>query len=266
MRQNHLPHSHPCRYFFHRTVNQLYSSSAQFPRTVLITGGSRGIGAACVRTFTERGCQVAFFYEKSHELANALAADTGARAICVDIADRAAVFAAVEALVGEWGAISCLVNNAGIAQFSLFTDITEADWSRMIGVNLSGVFYCTQAALPGMIREKYGRIINISSIWGLTGASCEVHYSAAKAGVIGLTRALAKELGPSGITVNCVAPGVIETEMNAALDDQTRAALCEETPLGCIGTPEDIAKAVLYFADAPFVTGQILSPNGGIVI
>ena len=146
------------------------------------------------------------------------------------------------------------------------TDITEAEWARMMEVHLGGTFRCTQAVLPGMIREKFGRIINISSIWGLTGASCEVHYSAAKAGIIGMTRGLAKELGPSGITVNCVAPGVIDTEMNAALDEETREALCEETPLGCMGTVKDITDAVMYFASAPFVTGQVLSPNGGIVI
>ncbi len=238
----------------------------RFPERVLVTGGSRGIGAACVRAFTVRGCRVAFLYARSDEAAAALTAETGALAVKADVADRDAVFAAVERITAEMGGIDCLVNNAGIAQFRLFTDITHQEWQRMLDVNLGGVFHCTQAVLPGMIREKYGRIINLSSIWGLTGASCEVHYSAAKAGIIGLTRALAKELGPSGITVNCVAPGVIETEMNAALDAVTRAALCDETPLECIGRPEDIANAVLYFAAAPFVTGQVLSPNGGIVI
>lgn len=238
----------------------------RFPQSVLITGGSRGIGAACVRAFAARGCRVAFLYARSDEAAAQLAAETGALAVKADVADREAVFAAAAQIAAENGTIDCLVNNAGIAQFRLFTDITPEEWQRMLDVNLGGVFHCTQAALPGMIREKYGRIINLSSIWGLTGASCEVHYSASKAGIIGLTRALAKELGPSGITVNCVAPGVIETEMNAALDAETRAALCEETPLECIGRPEDIARAVLYFAEAPFVTGQVLSPNGGIVI
>lgn len=238
----------------------------RFPSRILITGGSRGIGAACVRAFTAHGCRVAFLYAASDAAAEALAAETGAYAIRADVADRERVFAAVDAAKAKLGTIDCLVNNAGIAQFRLFSDITPEEWHRMIDVNLGGVFHCTQAVLPGMIHEKFGRIINISSIWGLTGASCEVHYSAAKAGIIGLTRALAKELGPSGITVNCVAPGVIDTEMNAALDDDTRAALCEETPLGCIGTTQDIADSVLYFAGAGFVTGQVLSPNGGIVI
>lgn len=239
----------------------------RFPARVLITGGSRGIGAACVRAFAARGAKVAFLYARSDEAAAALAAETGAVAIRADVADRDAVFAAVdEARAALGGSIECLVNNAGIAQFRLFTDITPAEWQRMLDVNLGGVFHATQAVVGDMIREKYGRIINLSSIWGLTGASCEVHYSASKAGVIGLTQALAKELGPSGITVNCVAPGVIDTEMNAALDDETRAALCDETPLEAIGRPEDIAAAVLYFAAAPFVTGQVLSPNGGIVI
>lgn len=238
----------------------------RFPQSVLITGGSRGIGAACVRAFAARGCRVAFLYIRSDEAAALLSAETGALAVKADVADRDAVFAAVARVAEVNGSIDCLVNNAGIAQFRLFTDITPEEWKKMLDVNLGGVFHCTQAVLPQMIREKYGRIINLSSIWGLTGASCEVHYSAAKAGIIGLTRALAKELGPSGITVNCVAPGVIETEMNAALDADTRAALCEETPLESIGRPEDIARAVLYFAEAPFVTGQVLSPNGGIVI
>lgn len=244
----------------------LQTLSDRFPARVLVTGGSRGIGAACVRAFAARGCAVAFLYAKSDDTAAALAAETGALAVRADVADRAAVFAAVERITAELGGIDCLVNNAGIAQFRLFTDITPDEWQRMLDVNLGGIFHCTQAVLPGMIHEKYGRIINLSSIWGLTGASCEVHYSASKAGIIGLTRALAKELGPSGITVNCVAPGVIETEMNAALNADTRAALCDETPLECIGRPEDIAEAVLYFAAAPFVTGQVLSPNGGIVI
>lgn len=242
------------------------SREERFPRTALVTGGSRGIGAACVREFARRGVRTAFLYAAAHEAAAALAAETGAVAVCADVADRSAVEAALAQITAELGPIECLVNNAGIAQFRLFTDITEAEWARMMEVHLGGSFRCTQAVLGGMIREKYGRIINISSIWGLTGASCEVHYSAAKAGIIGMTRALAKELGPSGITVNCVAPGVIDTEMNAALDAETRNALCEETPLGCIGTVKDITDAVMYFAAAPFVTGQVLSPNGGIVI
>lgn len=238
----------------------------RFPARILITGGSRGIGAACVRAFRARGAEVSFLYATSDDAAAALSAETGAYAVRADVADRKQVLAAVGAIRAKMGKIDCLVNNAGIAQFRLFTDITEDEWHRMLEVNLGGAFHCTQAVLPDMIHEKYGRIINVSSIWGLTGASCEVHYSAAKAGLIGMSRALAKELGPSGITVNCVAPGVIDTDMNAALDAGTRAQLCEETPLGTIGRPEDIADAVLYFAGAGFVTGQVLSPNGGIVI
>ena len=238
----------------------------RFPSCVLVTGGSRGIGEACVRAFCARGSKVAFLYARSDDAAARLSAETGALAIKADVADRAAVFSAVQKVRETLGPIECLVNNAGIAQFRLFTDITEEEWRRMMEVNLFGALHTTQAVLPDMIHDKYGRIINLSSIWGLTGASCEVHYSAAKAGVIGMTQALAKELGPSGITVNCVAPGVIETEMNAALDAETRAALCEETPLGVIGRPEDVVDAVLYFAAAPFVTGQVLSPNGGILI
>lgn len=175
------------------------------------------------------------------------------------------MFAQIERL---YGGVDILINNAGVAQQKLFTDITAEDWAAMIGVNLTGVFHCTQAALPYMIRQKRGSIVNVSSIWGLCGASCEVHYSAAKAGVIGLTKALAKELGPSHITVNCVAPGVIDTEMNGGLDSEALAALAEETPLGRIGTAEEVAESVWFLAGggAPFLTGQVIQPNGGIVI
>ena len=161
-----------------------------------------------------------------------------------------------------------LVNNAGIAQIKLFSDITDEDWSRMIDTNLSGSFYTSREASRAMVAQHFGRIINIGSMWGKVGASCEVHYSASKAGLRGLTMALAKELGPSGITVNCVAPGVVDTEMNSVLSQEDMNALCEETPLERIGTPKEIAKSVLFLAsdDADFITGQVLSPNGGFVI
>ena len=235
---------------------------------VLITGGSRGIGAACVRAFAKKGARVVFFYRNSEESALALAAETGAHAMRVDITDADAVVSAVSAVENLIGGIDVLVNNAGIAQIKLFTDLSLADWRTMIDTNLSGAFYVTQAAVRGMISRKHGRIINIGSMWGKVGASCEVHYSAAKAGLRGMTMALAKEMGPSGITVNCIEPGVIETEMNAMLDAETRAALCDETPMGRLGTPEEIAAAVCFLAseEAGFITGQVIGVDGGFAV
>ncbi len=242
-------------------------------RTVWITGASRGIGRACALRFAHAGDRLALLYHHNDAAAAQTAADCralGAQVLLLraDVADRGAVFDAAEAIRLELGLVDVLINNAGIAQQKLFTDITESDWRRMTGVNLDGVFYCCQAALPGMIHRKSGRIINISSMWGQVGASCEVHYSAAKAGVIGLTRALAKEVGPSGICVNAIAPGVIDTEMNAALDAATTRALCDETPLERLGTPDDVARAAEFLAGpgGAFVTGQILGVNGGFII
>lgn len=235
---------------------------------ILITGGSRGIGAACVRAFCRRGDRVAFIYHQSEIAAKDLANETGAIAICADVTDSSAVSEAVTYAEKALGSIDVLVNNAGIAQMKLFTDLTDEDWRRMIDTNLSGVFYVTRAVAKGMIRQQNGRIVNIGSMWGKVGASCEVHYSAAKAGLRGFTMALAKELGPSSITVNCIEPGVIDTEMNAALDEETRSSLCEETPLCRLGRPEEIAEAVCFFASegASFITGQILGVDGGYAI
>ncbi len=239
-------------------------------QTALITGASRGIGRAIARQLAEDGFRVIVHYNTSEDEAMTLleelnqAADTECMAVQADVADRAQV----EAMFSRAGGVDVLVNNAGIAQQKLFTDITEQDWDIMFGVDVKGVFHCCQCALPYMIHQKRGKIINISSIWGQVGASCEVHYSAAKAAVIGLTKALAKELGPSGIQVNCIAPGVIQTEMNAHLDEETRKELKEETPLGGIGTPEDIAGAASFLAGSrsDFITGQVIGVNGGIVI
>lgn len=231
----------------------------------LVTGASRGIGAAIARVLAREGWTVAVHYQTGRAEAEALAAELGGCAVCADVSDSGQVAAMEEAVRRELGPISLLINNAGIAQQKLFTDLTDADWDRMFAVDVRGVFLCCRAVLPEMIRRKQGNIVNISSVWGVVGASCEVHYSAAKAAVIGLTKALAKEVAPSGIRVNCVAPGVIATGMNAAFSAETMDALQEETPLGRIGRPEDVAEAVAWLASerASFITGQILGVDGG---
>jgi len=239
-------------------------------QTALITGASRGIGSAIARQLAKDGFRVIINYNASEREAQLLISELNNTnsikciALQADVSDRAQV----EAVFAAAGGIDVLINNAGIAQQKLFTDLTEQDWDRMFDVDVKGVFHCCQCALPYMIHQKHGKIINISSMWGQVGASCEVHYSAAKAAVIGLTKALAKEVGPSGIQVNCIAPGVIQTEMNAHLDESTIEELKEETPLGVIGTVQDIADAVSFLAGekADFITGQVLGVNGGIVI
>ena len=242
-------------------------------RVALISGGSRGIGAACAREFARAGYSTAILYHRSREEAEVLRDELlgeGWDAWCVqaDVADREQSFAAVEAVMNRWRRVDALVLSAGIAQQKLFTDITEEDWARMFAVNVNGAFHLIQAALPGMISRRSGSIVTISSMWGQTGASCEVHYSASKAALIGLTRALAKEVGPSGVRVNCVAPGVVDTDMNAALDQETLSALAEDTPLGRVATPEEIARSALFLSGegASFITGQVLGVNGGFVI
>ncbi len=237
-------------------------------KTVLITGGSRGIGREMVRAFTSAGYKVAFTYKSSRSEAEELAKETGAFAVCADSSSESDVISAIAAVRKEIGSIDCLINNAAISSFSLFTDITLDDWNNMIAVNLTGAFLYSKAVIPDMVNKKQGRIINISSMWGLTGSSCEVHYSTTKAALIGMTKALAKELGPSGITVNAIAPGLIDTEMNKALSDSDRAALIDETPLMRIGTPSDVARAALFLAgdDASFITGEVLNVSGGFLI
>ena len=237
-------------------------------KTVLITGGSRGIGRETVRLFAEKGYNVAFTYRSSVDEAEALASEVGALAIKADSSVESDVLMAVERTLSTYGRIDCLVNNAAVSAFSLFTDITLDDWNAMIGTNLTGAFLYSKAVIPDMLKRKSGRIINITSMWGLVGASCEVHYSAAKAGLIGMTKALAKELGPSGITVNAIAPGVINTDMNKALSDEDKAILVDETPLMRLGEPRDIAEAALFLAGdgASFITGEVLNISGGFVI
>ncbi len=242
-------------------------------KSVLITGGSRGIGAAAARAFAREGYAVAVNYCRSRDTAEALAAQLrrdGAPALALgaDVSDPAQAEDLVRRAQEELGCLDVLVCNAGVSWTGLLSEMPDEDWRRVFAVNVDGVFYCVRAALPDMIRRKSGRIITLSSMWGVTGGSCEAAYSAAKAAVIGLTKALAKELGPSGITVNCVAPGVIDTDMNRALTPEDLDALAEQTPLGRIGTPEEAARAVLFLASdgADFLTGQVLQPNGGLVI
>lgn len=234
-------------------------------KRVLVTGGSRGIGAACVRKFSQMGASVVFLYNKSVESACALSRETGALAIQVDVSDAEALAVAVAEAERRMGGLDVLVNNVGISWVGLLTDMTDGAWQQLANTNLGAAVIASREAARGMVRRKSGCIINIGSVWGRTGASCEVAYSATKAGLEGLTRALAKELGPSGITVNCVEPGVIATDMNACFDEQTMAELREETPLGRIGSPEDVANAVAWLSseEASFVTGQILGVDGG---
>lgn len=244
-------------------------------KNVLITGGSRGIGAAAVLAFARAGYQVAFTWnnhanaaEQVLAQAQQMAPDSRFLALRADAADAAQVATAVRRAEQELGGLQVLVCNAGIAQQKLFTDTTDEDWRRIMGVDLDGAFYACRAVLPGMIHQKYGRILLVSSMWGQTGGSCEVAYSAAKAGLIGLGKALAKEEGPSGITVNIVAPGVIDTDMMAGFTAEDRAALAEDTPVGRLGTPEEIARTLVFLADeaSGYITGQVIGQNGGLVI
>lgn len=235
-------------------------------KTVLITGGARGIGRACARAFAKQGYRVAVNYLNSADAAAALKRGlspvTDILTVKADVADPAAA----EDMLNQIGPVDVLVNNAGVSGFGLLHETPPADWRRMLDVNLTGAYHCCRAALPGMIRKKSGVIINVSSIWGVTGASCEAAYSASKAGLIGLTKALAKEVGPSGIRVNCVAPGLIDTDMNQNLAAAARQVIIDETPLGRIGAPEDVAELIAFLASdaAGFITGQVIGIDGGL--
>ena len=229
---------------------------------VVITGGSRGIGAAAVELFAARGDRVWFLYEKEHEAAAAVAEKTGATPLCCDVADGEAVRAAFRQI----GDVDILVCNAGIVHYGLMSMMEESAWDRIFDVNVKGIYHCVNAAMPHFLKKQRGSIVTLSSMWGQVGSSCEAAYSATKGAVIALTKALAKELGPSGIRVNCVAPGVILTDMCATVDPEILSGMAEETPLGRNGNPRDVAKAIAYLADADFVTGQVLGVNGGYVI
>ena len=229
---------------------------------VVITGGSRGIGAAAVALFAARGDRVTFLYEKNHEAAQAVAAKTGAKAICCDVAEKTAV----EAVFREIGDVDILICNAGICHTGLMSMMEESQWDRLFAVNVKGIYNCVNAAMPAFLKKHSGCVITVSSMWGQVGASCEAAYSATKGAVIALSKALAKELGPSGIRVNCVAPGVILTDMCKDVDPEILEEMAQENPVGRNGTPEDVAKAMVYLADADFVTGQVLPVNGGYVI
>ena len=237
-------------------------------RTVVITGGSRGIGAACVQAFAQAGWRVAFLYRSAQEAAQALARETGALALQADVADSAQVNAACAQALQALRHVDALVNNAGVALTRQLQDTTDADWHHVLNANLTGAFYVTRALAPAMISQGQGRIVNVSSIWGMVGASMEVAYSAAKAGLLGLTKALAQELGPSGITVNAIAPGATRTDMLSGYGEDTLRDIARETPLGRLCEPGEVASAILWLCgeQAGMITGQVLSVSGGRVI
>ncbi len=241
-------------------------------KTALVTGGAKGIGAAVCRALAKDGYNIALNFNTSEKeakcLKNQLSSITSVEIFKADVSDSEQVKKMFSEIENTFGGVDVLVNNAGIAGQALFTDITDEMWQKMIGTNLTGAFNCCRSALPYMIREKCGTIINIASMWGEVGASMEVHYSAAKAGLIGLTKALAKEVGLSGITVNAVSPGVVLTDMMAQFSEEDKKVLADETPMGVLGTPEDIASTVSFLVSekARFITGQVVSVNGGFVI
>ncbi len=242
-------------------------------KTVVITGASRGIGRQTAIDFAKLGYNVVVGYNRDEKNALNLIKELrcfNSNIICLkaDISIDSEARGLILSAIDEFGHIDVLVNNAGISQQKLFSDITKLEWDKMFNTNIGGCFACTQEAVKDMLKRKNGKIINISSIWGISGAACEVHYSASKAAIIGFTRSLAKELGPSGIQVNCVAPGVVNTDMNKHLSSDSINDLIDQTPMQRLGTPEDISNAILFLSSekSDFITGQVISPNGGFVI
>ena len=237
-------------------------------KRVLVSGGARGIGRACVEYFCAQGDKVAFIYRQSDDEAADLCARTGAFAIKADLSDPEEAEWAYNKAVDYLGGVDILVNNAGVSSSGLVTDMTDEEWMRVINTNLSSAFYMSRAASQDFVRQQSGAIVNIGSVWGRCGASCEVAYSASKAGLRGLTMSMAKELGPSGVRVNCVEPGVIDTDMNACYDDDDIAELCEETPLYRIGDPSEVAELVYFLASekASFITAQTIGVDGGFSV
>lgn len=231
-------------------------------KTIVITGGSRGIGKAAVEAFTRRGDRVYFLYRSSCQEARALSAATGAVGIRCDVGSGSEVKAAFAQIPD----VDVLICNAGIWYGGLIDQITEAQWDRLFQVNVKGIYHCVNAALPAFLRKHEGAVITVSSMWGQVGASCEAAYSATKGAVIALTKSLAKELGPSGIRANVIAPGVILTDMCAGYSEDELEALRQDTPMGSLGQPEDVARAMCYLADEKFITGQVLGINGGFII
>lgn len=229
---------------------------------IVITGGSRGIGAAAVELFASKGHRVYFLYEKEHEAAKAVSEKTGAVAICCDVADGQAV----QAAFGQIKEVDCLICNAGICHSGLMSQLEEKAWDRLFDVNVKGIYHCVNSAMPSFLKKQKGCVITVSSMWGQTGASCEAAYSATKGAVIALSKALAQELGPSGVRVNCVAPGVIMTDMCAGVEQAILQEMAQQTPVGRNGTPMDVAQAMYYLMEAEFVTGQVLGINGGYII
>lgn len=240
-------------------------------KTIIVTGGSRGIGASIVKELANKDYNIVLNYNNSEEQAKQIQKELLEKNIKIeifkaDVSKRDNVKELVKFALEKFKTIDVLINNAGIDQVKMFMDITDEDWNKMIQTNLNSVFYCTQEVLPTMIHNKNGNIINISSIWGITGASCEVHYSVAKAGIDGMTKALAKELGPSNIRVNSIAPGAILTDMNSGYTNEEIKDMESQIPLGRLGNPIEIAKCVNWLIEDNYTTGQIISPNGGWVI
>lgn len=240
-------------------------------KTVIVTGGSKGIGESIVKDLSKKEYNVVLNYNKSEENAKKIQKELKENGILIDIfkadvSKREEVKKLIEYTLEKYKNIDILINNAGISQTKLFTDITDEDWNRMINTNLNSVFYMTQEVLPNMIHNKNGCIINISSVWGMVGASCEVHYSVSKAGIDAMTKSLAKELGPSNIRVNSIAPGIIKTDMISNLKEEEIKTIEQEIPLEKIGTPDNIVKCVNWLIDDEYTTGQIISINGGWVI